>query len=74
MQKKLTLSIEEELVAFARAYSRKTGQSISGMVEGYFRGLQDQGEESSLSDKMARLYGVLSAVDLSDWNVIKRNS
>ena len=74
MQKKLTLSIEEELVTFARAYSRKTGQSISGMVEGYFRGLKDQGEESSLSEKIARLYGVLSAVDLPDRNTIRLNT
>ena len=72
MQKKLTLSIEEDIVTFARVYSRKTGQSISAMIEAYFQGLKDQGEESSLSEKTTRLYGVLSDVVLPDRKAMRR--
>jgi len=61
MQKKLTLSVDSDLVEFAREYVRESNQSISGMVEAYFRGLRRQGEAVVLSKKTTRLYGVLLA-------------
>lgn len=34
---KLTLSIDKELVPMAKAYARKTGRSLSDLVESYLR-------------------------------------
>ena len=60
------------LVEFAHEYSQKTRQTISGMVEGYLRGLREQGEKASVSEKTARLYGILSEVALPDKKEMRR--
>lgn len=60
MQKKLTLSINEELVKFAHEFSRKSRQSISQIVEQYFQRLKKESETSDLSEETSRLYGIFS--------------
>ena len=39
MTSKLTLSIDKELVPKAKAYARKTGRSLSDLVESYLRSI-----------------------------------
>lgn len=60
MQKKLALSIEEELVEFAHEFSKKTRQSISHIIEQYLQDLKTQVEESDLADKTSNLYGIFA--------------
>ncbi|NIM18461.1 MAG: hypothetical protein GTO45_41305 [Candidatus Aminicenantes bacterium] len=60
MQKKLTLSIEEDLVKFAHELSKKTKQSISHMIEQYLHSLKIQTKTSDLSTRTLGLYGILS--------------
>lgn len=36
MQTKLTLRMEERLIRQAKAYARRTGKSVSGLVAGFF--------------------------------------
>ena len=60
MQKKLTLSIEEDLVKFAHDFSLKTRQTISNIVAQYFERLKAQSESSTLSDKTLNLYGAFA--------------
>ncbi len=62
MQKKLTLSLNEELVRFAHEFSKKTKQSISQIVEQYLKSLkqQQQSEATNLSPQTQRLYGIFA--------------
>ncbi|MCK4764918.1 MAG: hypothetical protein KAW12_22150 [Candidatus Aminicenantes bacterium] len=60
MQKKLTLSIEEDLVRFAHEFSKKTKQSISRMFAQYLKNLKQQHAPPGLSERTVNLYGVFS--------------
>ena len=60
MQKKLTLSINEDLINFAHDFSKKTKQSISHMVEQYLERLKAKTEDSNLSPQTLSLYGFFS--------------
>ncbi|UCH97407.1 MAG: hypothetical protein JSV88_11295 [Candidatus Aminicenantes bacterium] len=60
MQKKLTLSIDEELIKFAHEFSRTTRQSISHLVEQYLQDIKTQAEKSGLTDKTLSLYGIFA--------------
>lgn len=46
MTKKLTLSVDETLVAFAHDYAKHNHLSISGMVEGYLSRLRETGNQA----------------------------
>jgi len=58
MQKKLKIAINEELIEFAHEFSKKTGQSISHIIEQYLQALKTQEEKSGLTDKTLSLYGI----------------
>jgi hypothetical protein len=57
MKSKLTLRIDEEVKEAAKRLARERGESLSGLVEAYFRILtehsdsQDEGEASTEGDK-----------------------
>jgi hypothetical protein len=60
MQKKLTLSINEDLIRFAHDFSRNTKQTVSSMVEQYFARLKAKTEASGLSPRTLKMYGIFS--------------
>ena len=60
MKKKLTLSIDEELIKFDHEFSRKTRQSISHIIEQYIQDLRSQAEDSGLTEKTLSLYGIFA--------------
>ena len=60
MHKKLTLSIDEELIKFAHDFSKKTRKSISYMIEQYLKGLKNQTQNHDLSTKTSNLYGIFA--------------
>lgn len=47
MKAKLTLSIDASVVRKARAHSKRTGQSVSAMVEEYLRSISGSAGEGS---------------------------
>lgn len=57
MQKKLTLSIDEELIKFAHDFSQKTNQPISRVVEKYLHQLKNQESNENVHAKIKNLYG-----------------
>lgn len=59
MGKKVTLNIDDELFEFAHEYSKTTHQSISHIVENYFRELKGTGTEIQLSSKNKPLEATL---------------
>jgi hypothetical protein len=56
MTKKLTLSINEEVINKAKAFSEKTGRSLSGIVQAYLENLTSENQESS-PDPIDELFG-----------------
>lgn len=62
MSAKLTLLIDEAVVADAKAYARESGKSLSKIIEGYLRGLpkkQKKSTEEELPPILKRLHGCI---------------
>ncbi|MEN9600189.1 MAG: hypothetical protein RL596_2510 [Bacteroidota bacterium] len=62
MSTKLTLSIDEKVVAEAKEYARNTGKSLSKLIEGYLRGLKrgsSKSTEQALPASLKRLHGCI---------------
>ncbi|HEY3488589.1 MAG TPA: DUF6364 family protein [Candidatus Deferrimicrobiaceae bacterium] len=62
MQTKLTLSLDEEVIAKAKLFSRRRRKSLSKLVEGYLREITTQPSGSSdIAPPVAALIGVISS-------------
>lgn len=62
MNTKLTLTIEKEIIEEAKEYAKEKGQSLSDLVENYFKLLTKENREikpKQLSPRIQRLRGVL---------------
>lgn len=62
MNTKLTLTIEKEIIEEAKEYAKEKGQSLSDLVENYFKLLTKENREikpKQLSPRIQRLKGVL---------------
>ncbi|MBC9795118.1 DUF6364 family protein [Sinomicrobium weinanense] len=62
MNTKLTLTIEKEVIEIAKAYAKEKGQSLSEMVENYFKLVtvsRRKIKEKQLSPKVRKLRGII---------------
>jgi hypothetical protein len=62
MNTKLTLTIEKEVIEIAKKYAKEKGQSLSEMVENYFKLVTDNRDkvsEEELSYKVKKLRGII---------------
>lgn len=62
MNTKLTLTIEKEVIDIAKAYAKDKGQSLSEMVENYFKFVTVKRmkiKEKELSPKVRKLRGII---------------
>ncbi len=62
MNTKLTLTIEKDVIKIAKEYAKEKGQSLSEMVENYFKFVTLQRvniEEQELSPRVRKLRGIL---------------
>ncbi|MGM0438786.1 MAG: DUF6364 family protein [Bacillota bacterium] len=70
MKKKLTLSINDDLINFAHDFSKETNQSISHIVEKYLAELKKQQEkgtkEQKLNKRIEKLYGAFENEPIPD--------
>ena len=66
MTKKLTLTIDDRVIEFAKAYASRTRQSVSSIVEHYFERLGAEVDLADLSPQAAALYGSLENSPLPD--------
>lgn len=63
MNTKLTLTIEKEVIEIAKEYAQEKGQSLSELVENYFKFITSNKREikpSNLSLRVQRLRGIIS--------------
>jgi sulfur relay (sulfurtransferase) DsrC/TusE family protein len=64
MNTKLTLTIEKEVIKVAKVYAKEEGQSLSKMVENYFKFVtlnRNKIKEKQLSPKVRKLRGIIKA-------------
>ena len=73
MNTKLTLTIEKEVIEIAKKYAKEKGQSLSELVENYFKFVAVERieiKETQLSPKVRKLRGIIKADDNLDYKQI----
>ena len=73
MNTKLTLTIEKEVIEIAKEYAKEKGQSLSEIVENYFKLVtvdRKKVEKKSLSPKVKKLRGILKTDQELDYKKI----
>jgi hypothetical protein len=73
MNTKLTLSLDERIIAQAKLYAKQQGTSLSEIVENYFRKITSEYpiEKSRISDEVRELIGSVGTSDESDYESLK---
>ncbi len=64
MNTKLTLTIEKEVIQVAKEYAKEQGQSLSDLVENYFKLLTNERQPlktNKLSPRVKRLRGIIKS-------------
>jgi len=62
MNTKLTLTIEKEVIQIAKKYAKEKGQSLSDLVENYFKLITNERrpiKSDELSPRIKRLRGII---------------
>jgi hypothetical protein len=57
MVTKLTLTVEKTIIERAKSYAKKTGRSLSELIESYLENLTDETTDSELSPKLKNVIG-----------------
>ncbi|MFK7972579.1 MAG: DUF6364 family protein [Bacteroidia bacterium] len=73
MNTKLTLTLEKEVIAIAKEYAKEKGQSLSEMVENYFKLItvtRREIEPEQLSPRIRRLRGIIKSNEKLDYRQI----
>ena len=74
MNKKLTLSLNEEVIEKAKIYAENTGNSLSGLVEDYFEKLISPAPSSDSSDRLQAISGKIKLPKNFDANHARRKA
>lgn len=68
-RKKLTLSVDEQVIEHARRYSQRHNTSISQLVSNYLAQLGESSEQRPYSPAVQRLLGILpSDISIEDYH------
>ncbi len=62
MKTKLTLTIEKEIIQITKEYAKENGQSLSELVENYFKLITNERrpiKANELSPRVKRLRGII---------------
>ena len=73
MNTKLTLTMEKEVIEIAKEYAKEKGQSLSEMVENYFKFVsvsRRKVKRKELSPKVRKLRGIIKTDDNFDYKQI----
>jgi len=73
MNTKLTLTIEKEVIKTAKEYAKDKGQSLSDLVENYFKLItrdRRKIQPEQLSPKIQRLRGIMTIDDDFDYKEV----
>jgi len=70
MNTKLTLTIEKQVIKTAKEYAKEKGQSLSEMVENYFKLItvdRRKIKQEQLSPKVRKLRGIIKTNEVIDY-------
>ena len=73
MNTKLTLTIEKKVIKTAKGYAKEKGQSLSGLVENYFKLItrnRRKIQPEQLSSRIQRLRGIMTVDDDFDYKEV----
>ena len=73
MNTKLTLTIEKEVIKIAKEYAKEKGQSLSELVENYFKLITNERRQikpNELSPRVKRFRGIIKADEDLDYKQI----
>lgn len=73
MNTKLTLTIEKEVIQTAKEYAKEKGQSLSDLVENYFKLITRNRrtiKPEQLSPRIQRLRGIITIEDDIDYKAV----
>lgn len=75
MKAKLTLSIEESVIEYAKRYAKESGDSLSNIVENYMKLIarknkNEHSSDQSLSPRIQRIKGIAKIDDDRDYKEI----
>ena len=59
MTTKLTLTVEKVIIERAKSYAKKTGRSLSELIESYLENITEENYHSNLSPKLKKLVGAV---------------
>jgi hypothetical protein len=71
MNRKLTLSLDSNVVDFAHAFSKKYHKPISKIVENYFIELKEK-NTTELPKDLEELYGIFEGADAPDKKELRK--
>jgi hypothetical protein len=57
MTTKLTLTVEKTIIERAKSYAKKTGRSLSELIESYLENITEENYNSEFSPKLKDLIG-----------------
>ncbi len=57
MTTKLTLTVEKSIIEKAKSYAKKTGRSLSELIENYLAKITQDADETKISPKLKRIVG-----------------
>ena len=71
MTRKLTLSLDSNIIDFAHSFSQKYNKPISKIVEDYFIVLKEQ-NTTELPNDLGDIYGIFEGIDTPDKKEMRR--
>ena len=57
MTTKLTLTVEKTVIERAKSYAKKTGRSLSELIENFLKTITEENNNTDLSPKLQKLVG-----------------
>jgi hypothetical protein len=71
MNRKLTLSLDSNVIDFAHDFSKKVQKPISKIIENYFMELRSK-NKTGLPKDLEELYGIFAGIDAPDKKEIRK--
>ena len=75
MTTKLTLTIDDSVILFAKKYAKKTGKSLSDIVENYLKTLTSRApKDETISPRILKLMGSIELPENFEYNSALKES
>jgi hypothetical protein len=59
MTTKLTLTVEKAIIDRAKSYAKRTGRSLSELIESYLENITQEDHDTDLSPRLKKLVGLV---------------